>query len=229
MADENGGFTLGQDAETCEDIVFGLGVEGAGGLVQDQDARIAHKGACQRDFLPLAAAQLHAFVKPAAQHCVVATGKPLDYAISPTLMRGTGNQFLIIDIVNAAHADILTGFQFVAHVILEDYSDLLAQIFEAVFSDVAPTNENFTFIGIVEAREQFDQRCFASSITTNQCNRFTCSNGETDIVKRRLLLARVSEADIAELDIQTLYLGRCFNRNRLIRRDNVWLIFEKLE
>lgn len=72
VADEDGGFAAREDAESGEDLIFGLRVERAGRLIEDEDTGVANEGAGQRDFLPFAAAQLRAFLKPAAQDSFVA-------------------------------------------------------------------------------------------------------------------------------------------------------------
>ena len=62
----------GEPADVLEDLPLGLGVEGAGRLVEDEDLRVAHEGARQGDLLPLADAQLLAVLEPLAQDRVVA-------------------------------------------------------------------------------------------------------------------------------------------------------------
>ena len=64
---------VGHDpAQAFVDGLFDLGVDGAGGVVEDQDARVGHDGPGQGDALPLPARE----GQPAlAHHGVVATGE----------------------------------------------------------------------------------------------------------------------------------------------------------
>src|SRR5437763_760334 len=56
VADEDGSFATREDAELGEYFVFGLGVEGAGWLVEYENAGVAHEGTGEGDFLPFASA-----------------------------------------------------------------------------------------------------------------------------------------------------------------------------
>ena len=55
MADEQGRAVAGQLLKALVHLVLGLHVERRGRLVQHQERAIAHEGARQRQFLPLAA------------------------------------------------------------------------------------------------------------------------------------------------------------------------------
>ncbi len=54
------------------DLVLGRAVDGAGRVIENQDARIIQKGACQGDALPLPARQRRASL---AHHRLVAIGE----------------------------------------------------------------------------------------------------------------------------------------------------------
>src|ERR1700736_818484 len=60
VGDDEGGSALHQEVEAALDQGFGLGVERAGGLVQDQDARVGEDGPGDREPLALAAGELDA-------------------------------------------------------------------------------------------------------------------------------------------------------------------------
>src|SRR5581483_2200803 len=126
VADENGGFTLSQDAEASEEIVFSLSIERAGWLIKHQNASIAHKGTRQRHLLPLAPAQLHPLIKPAAKHRLIAIRQTLDHGISPALEGRAVDQFDILYLVNLPHPNILARIHMVVNIVLEDDSNLLA-------------------------------------------------------------------------------------------------------
>ncbi len=59
MRDDDNGAALNDVAHVRLDDALGLVIEGGRRLIEDQDARIADKGAGDRDALPLAARQRH--------------------------------------------------------------------------------------------------------------------------------------------------------------------------
>ena len=60
MGDDEGGAALHQVAEAGLDHGLGFGVQGAGGLVEDEDARVGKDGAGDGEALALAAGELDA-------------------------------------------------------------------------------------------------------------------------------------------------------------------------
>ena len=78
----------GELPDVLEHVPLGLGVEGAGGLVEHEDLGVAHEGAGQRDLLPLAHAQLLAVVEPLAQHGVVAVAQAADDVVGAGVAGG---------------------------------------------------------------------------------------------------------------------------------------------
>lgn len=60
VRDDDGGAVLHQVFQRRLHVAFGLGVEGGGGLVQNQDRRVLEDGPCDGDALPLAARKLDA-------------------------------------------------------------------------------------------------------------------------------------------------------------------------
>ncbi len=71
---DEGGAALHEEVEAVLDHGFGLGVEGAGGLVEDEDAGVGEDGAGDGDPLALAAGELDAAL---AYDGVVLLGKTL--------------------------------------------------------------------------------------------------------------------------------------------------------
>ena len=60
MGDEERHFAGGEVGKALEDFVFGAGVQRGGGLIQDEELRVAQIGAGQGDLLPLAAGKIDA-------------------------------------------------------------------------------------------------------------------------------------------------------------------------
>jgi hypothetical protein len=81
-----------------------LGVEGAGGLVQQQQRRVAQDGAGHGDALALAAGQAHAAL---AEEGVVALRQPLEKASAWAASR-RGAHLLVVGALGAV-ADVLPG------------------------------------------------------------------------------------------------------------------------
>jgi len=136
VADEDGGFALGEFLEALEDFVLGAGVEGGGGLVEDEELGVAHVGAAEGDFLPLAAAQVHAAVEAAANHLVVAPGQLGDDGVGEALLGGGFDAGLVLALFDAADGEVLAGGELEAHKILEDDADFLAQLGGVVLAQV---------------------------------------------------------------------------------------------
>src|SRR5579883_34383 len=232
VADEDGGFTFSQDAKTSKNVVFGLGVERAGRLVEHQNAGVAHKGPRQRHLLPLAPAQLHTLVKPATKHRLVAIRQTLNHGIGPTLEGCAVDQLDILYLVNLPHTDILTRIHMIVNIILEDNPHLLAQFLQIILLDIASADQNFALIGVVEARQQLDERGFASTVAPDQRNGLARLNGKAHILQSSLrfwIFAWIGKANVAKLDIQSRHSLRRLNRLRLLRRDNMRLVFEEFE
>ena len=72
VGDQEGGAVAGELLDRLADQGLVLDVDGAGGLVEDQDGRVAEHGAGQGDPLPLAAGEAEAAL---ADDRVVAVGQ----------------------------------------------------------------------------------------------------------------------------------------------------------
>jgi len=78
MTDQDGCSTGHQLAKTLEDLIFRLGVHRACRFVKHDDLCIAHEGAGQGHFLPLANAQLLPVLEPLSQNRIIAMRQPTD-------------------------------------------------------------------------------------------------------------------------------------------------------
>src|SRR5690348_7323837 len=72
VANNDGRFVLVVAKDIIKDVVFGLGIDGRGGFVQNQYARATVECARQRYALPLAAAGFDAFFEAVVEHGVPA-------------------------------------------------------------------------------------------------------------------------------------------------------------
>src|SRR5712692_4612888 len=218
VADEDGCLPLRQRAKVREDLVFGLRVEGAGRLVEYEDTRVAHECPRQRDLLPLAAAQLRAvlqILEPASEHGIVALRKPLDHRAGPALARCAHDEFSLLYLVHAPHADVFLRRHVVVHIILEDHANLFAQFLQIIFLDVAASYQDFALVRFVQTGEELDQRSLARAIAPNQGNGLARVYGETDMFQGGLRLrvfTWIGETDITELDVKPFHLRLCIER-----------------
>src|SRR5690606_29940741 len=80
VADEDGHAAGGQLAESLEHLVLCAGVESCGWFIEDEDLRVAHVGARERDLLPFAAGKVGAAIESAAEHVVEAALESFDDA-----------------------------------------------------------------------------------------------------------------------------------------------------
>ncbi|UYM23180.1 hypothetical protein NQP46_03450 [Streptomyces albus] len=58
MGDEEAGASVGEGAESLEDLVFGAGVEGCCGFAEGVDGGVGVEGAGEGEALPLAAGEV---------------------------------------------------------------------------------------------------------------------------------------------------------------------------
>src|SRR5690348_15011266 len=100
MADKENGPTRGQIAKKMEDIRFGLGIEGAGRLIQGKNGGVTHKSPRQGDLLPLSSAEISSLFKPVAQHGVIALLQARNDSVRSALARSLVNQATVPDLSN---------------------------------------------------------------------------------------------------------------------------------
>ena len=74
MGNQQGRLAAREFGKALEDFVFGPRVERRGRLVEDQHVGVAHRGAGDRDLLPLAAGQFEAGLEAPSDQLVVALG-----------------------------------------------------------------------------------------------------------------------------------------------------------
>src|SRR6266699_5960566 len=138
----------------------------------------------------------------------------------------------ILNLVDAASANVLTRAQIIADIILENDADLLAQGLEVIFLDITSTYQNLAFIWIIETRQQFDNRRFSRSIAANQRDGFAGPERKTHVFQGSFcfrVFAGVGKGHVAKLYLQTFDFIRRRYGLRLRRRNNYRLVFEKFK
>ncbi len=141
------------------DLVLGGAVNGAGRVVQDQDARVGEQRAGDRDPLALAARQRHPALPDAG---LIAVGKPGDKVVG---LGGFGCRFdgRLIDLLGQAKPDILINRPGKEEDILFNGRDLRAERIELPVAHIDPIDENPSFVHIVGPVDQLGQGRLARS------------------------------------------------------------------
>ena len=147
VGDDEGGAVFHEPLQTFHDQRLGLGVQGRGGLVQDEDRRVLEQGPGYGQTLALAAGQVGALF---AQDGVVAAGQAFDELMGIG-EPGRGDHFLatglllaVGDVVVDAHGKEL-GF-------LEHDGDVVAQAFDRHIAQILAVDTDGALLRIVEAQ-----------------------------------------------------------------------------
>ena len=109
----------------------------------------------------------------------------------------------------------------VAHKILKDHANALAQLVGVVLAQVDAVEQNLSFGRVVQACEQLDQRGFARAILAYQRQLLARRDFQAHIAQRPVVTAGVAKPDVAELQ-PTLQFTRHRHRrgvHRHLRRE----------
>src|SRR6516164_5815270 len=117
-----------QLGKALENLMLRPRVQRSRGLVKDQKLGIPKISSRQSHLLPLPDREIHAALKAASQHLLVAVRESRHNAVSETLASRGLDVKAIPLLPDLAHGDVLRGRKVVAHKILKDDSDLAAQI-----------------------------------------------------------------------------------------------------
>src|SRR5699024_2017110 len=137
VGDGQGGAAMGQFFQALAHQDLALVVQGAGGLVQDQDGRVFQKDPCDAQPLLLAAGQLD---PPLAHVGVVAVLQGQDELFRPGQAGGGGD--LLPGSARAAIGDVLGHCAAEQVHVLLDHPDGGPQAFQGDLADVLPVDED---------------------------------------------------------------------------------------
>src|SRR5699024_2677801 len=152
------GYTLGNDdlggfgdiiTEALADQRVGLGIDGAGGVVQNQDLGLFQQGAGDAQALFLAAGNIGAALLDPG---VVLIRELLDKFVG--LGQLAGFQDLVIGGVRVAPAQVVLDGAGKQHVLLQHNGHLVAQCFQVIFPHVVAAYLDGAFGHIVQAGDQ---------------------------------------------------------------------------
>ena len=158
VGDDEGGAALHEEIEAVLDHGFGLGVEGAGGFVEDEDAGVGEDGAGDGDALALAAGELDAAL---AYDGVVLLGETLGELVDAGDAAGVHE--LLFGGVGATEEDVFADGAVEEERLLQDDSQLLAVAAEADGCEVNAVHEDLAAGGGVEAADERDDGGFAGA------------------------------------------------------------------
>ncbi len=166
-----------------------IAVERAERLVQQQDIRVDDDGACHGDALALAAAQLRGIARLEAGQLEQVDG--LGHALAPLRLRDAPCLQPVGDIVRHRHV----GKQ---RVVLKDHCDV-PLVGRNVVDDLS-TQDDVAEIGLLEPRDQVEQRGLAAAARTKQGDDFALAQAEIAPVERKISVIRLP--NIAEHELR---------------------------
>ena len=202
MCDEQRRRVTRQLADRANDIALLCGVETGGRLVEDQDRRLANERACERDPLPLASGKR---ASPLAQHRVVAVGQLVEELVDTR--RRSRRAHLLVARVGTPVANVLGDREPEQDRFLPHDRDLRAQRVEGEIAHVEPVDRDPALHGIVEPRNESDERRLSASRLADDRDRRAGPHLEVDTLEHGLVDC-VCEVDTLEGDPALQRRGR---------------------
>ncbi len=153
MRDDQNRAVFHQVVNRLLDDGFGLVVQGGRRFVQDDDRRVFHERAGNRDTLFLSARQQNAALS--------------DLRIQPFIQSGDKvrqtrvlNRFvqLFVGVIRLAQQNVVADCPVEQEVVLEHNGDILAQIVQVDVFHIHAVNQNLALLNVVKARQQADKR-----------------------------------------------------------------------
>ena len=185
-----------------------LDVDGAGGVVEDQDGRVDQQGAGDGDPLALPAGER---VAPLAHHGVVPVGQPIDET-GGTGRLGCGHD-LLEGGVGATVGDVVPDRHGEEEGLVEDDTDVGPQAREGEVADVVPVDPHGAPGGVVEAGQHAGHGRLAAAGAPHQSDGLARVQVQIQVVQdlsrtvvpiarlREQAVVGVGEADVVELDV----------------------------
>ena len=210
MRDDKTRLALQDTVERRLDEKFGLRIDGAGRLVQNDDARIfeddARKGqklffACGKSFAAL------------AEHGVVAVREPLRDAVAiDRLCRGDA---LFVRRFGRAVADIVEHRPFEDEGLLHQDADLLPEGVQRRVAHVDAVHHDAALVDVVKAGQEADDRRLSRARGTDERDLLARADVQVEVFEH------VDAGFIAERDVIEIYLPF-----HIVKRDGVLLIMD---
>src|SRR5690606_3562940 len=205
MGDDDGGAAAHEGVERMLDLALERGVDGAGGLVEDEDERVEGERAGEGEELALADGEGGAAL---ADGLGVAAGELLDEAVGADA-GGGGADADVVDVV-AAEANVVGDVAAEEEHVLEHEADAAAQLVERDAVDGHAVEQDLSALRLVEPHEQVDEGGLSGAGVADDGDALARARAEADAaedplprslpvpVRRR---GGVGEPDVAELDL----------------------------
>ena len=174
---------------------FGFIVQGAGGLVKDQDARVAEQGARNGNALALAPAERGPLL---AHRGVVALGQLADELVCAR-QAGGGHDGLQRR-GGVANGDVLAHAAVEQEVVLQDDPDLATQLGRIHQADVDAVDQQAALLGRVQALHQLGQRALAGTAAAHDAHDLTGPDVQAHAVQHGRGLGPVAKGDLVQRD-----------------------------
>ena len=191
---------LRQLSESLKDLLFAARVQGCGGLIQNQQLRIAQVGARQRHPLPLSAGQIHAAFEASAELLVVLARKASDDFVRKAHLRGRLDLVEAISLFNSSDGNVVSRRHLVAHEILENHSNFMAKIFHVVIPQVHAVDKDLPLGGVIQTCDEFYDGGFALTIFTDQSHALPGAKVKIEILQHKPCGAGIGKRNIPEFD-----------------------------
>ena len=175
VGDEDAGAAGDHAGEGEADAVFGVGVDGAGGLVEDEDGGRVGEGAGEADELLLAGGEGGAAF---ADGLVEAGREGADEVGDVDFFGGVLDVF--VGDPAGAEADVVGDGAGEEERVLEDDAEAAAEGGEVLFADVDAVDENLAVLDVVEAHHEGDDGGLAGSGVADDGGGFAGGDGEGD-------------------------------------------------
>ena len=196
VRDEEGGAPAQQALDGVLDELLGAGVDGAGGLVQHEDARIAQHGAGEGDQLLFAGGEAVAALADVGE--VAAVELVYDGVGGDGLGGGAD---LLVGGVQAAVADVVHDRAGEEVRVLQHIADGGVQPQLGALAVVAPVDEDAAGRGLKEAAGEIDERGLARAGLADDGDGGAGGDLQVEVGEHVLLAVGIAEGDVLKLDV----------------------------
>src|SRR5471032_3298829 len=196
VRDHDDGAADGDARQVLDEDGLALGVERAGRLVEDQNARLAQQRAGDRQTLLLAAGQVGRVL---FEHGVVAHRQALDEFVGAG-RRGGFEDFLEGGVGLGDH-QVFTHGAAEQEVLLQDHADLAAQVRQLDLARVDAVEADNAFDHRIQTLDQLGQGGLARAAAADDADHGAGMDGERGAVQRQVLRARIAEHHVVETDL----------------------------
>ena len=173
---------LGEPRDELEHLLGLRDAERGRRLVEDDEPRVPHHGAGDRDRLALAAGERRDRLADRADR---RDGEALHRLGRPLLHLGLLEP--LEDVVRlAAEVHVLDDVEVVAQreILVDDLDPELRRVLRAVDRDRLAVEEDLAAVGVVDAGDALDQRRLAGAVVADERHHLACSHLEVDVGER---------------------------------------------